>query len=114
MDLSRLARKLAEFRVPGLIETHLVTGINGDFNALWVGGCRNRRYEPVFELYRWLAQESAANFGLLYANDAESEFDNEYRVWRLCRGTLTEHADGLLSPIIPTVEDPYDHDWRSG
>ena len=108
MDISRLAAKLDKFRKPGLFEAHLATGLNGSFNALWVAGCRNRRHPSVLDLYQWLANESATNYGLLYVNDAESAHDNEFRIYRLCRGQVTEHADKLLSPIIPTVEDPYD------
>ena len=107
MDLSRLAAKLEEFRRPGLFEAHLATGLNSSLNALWVAGCRNRRHPSVLDLYQWLADESTTNYGLLYVNDGESAHENEFRIYRLCRGQVTEHADNLLSPIIPTVEDPY-------
>ncbi|MEU6119252.1 Imm7 family immunity protein [Streptomyces sp. NPDC047117] len=31
----------------------------------------------------------------------------EVRVLRLARGTVTQHTEALLSPIVPTVEDPF-------
>ncbi|MFI8363429.1 Imm7 family immunity protein [Streptomyces sp. NPDC085612] len=30
------------------------------------------------------------------------------RVLRLARGTVTRHTETLLSPCIPTLEDPFD------
>ena len=73
-------------------------------------GLRNHRYEPVIELFRWMAAELPGSYGLLYVHDDEdgrrgSEFGNEFRVWRLARGRCEEMADPFLSPYIPTVEE---------
>ena len=35
---------------------------------------------------------------------------NEFRVFRLVRGEVTEHADSWWSPVISTLEDPWGGD----
>ncbi|WZO95939.1 Imm7 family immunity protein [Isosphaeraceae bacterium EP7] len=79
--------------------------------VLSVHGLRNHRYKPVIELFRWVATELPDSYGLLYVHDDEdggrgSDYTNEFRVWRMARGKLEEHADTLLSPYFPTVELP--------
>lgn len=72
-------------------------------------GLRNHRYEPVLELFRWLAGELPESYGLLYVHDDEHPvYGNEFRVGRLARGKFTEHDDSLLSPYVPTVEKPWE------
>ncbi len=76
-------------------------------------GLRNHRYEPVVDLFRWMASELPYSYGLLYVHDDEdihrgAERDNEFRVWRLARGEFGEFADSFLSPYIPTVEPPWE------
>ncbi|MFF9864202.1 Imm7 family immunity protein [Streptomyces sp. NPDC013953] len=45
--------------------------------------------------------------GLLHVRDDEEPgHENEVRVLRLDRGAVTWHTEVLLSPCIPTVEDP--------
>ena len=73
--------------------------------VLMAHGLRNHRYEPVVDLFRWLAGELPDSYGLLYVHDGEREGqDNEFRVWRLALGNFTERDDPFLSPYIPTVE----------
>ncbi|MFO0848417.1 MAG: Imm7 family immunity protein [Gemmataceae bacterium] len=75
--------------------------------VLYAHGLRNHRFEPVIDLFRWVAAELPDSYGLLYAHDDEAEGqDNEFRVWRLARGRLEERADPLLSPYTPTVQPP--------
>jgi len=76
-------------------------------------GLRNHRYEPVIELFRWVAAELPLSYGLLYVHDDEdhkrgSDHENEFRVWRLARGAFEEMADPFLSPYIPTVQPPFE------
>ena len=76
-------------------------------------GLRNHRYEPVIELFRWVATELPYSFGLLYVHDDEdtkrgADLENEFRVWRLARGQFSEFSDTFLSPYIPTVEPPWE------
>jgi hypothetical protein len=75
-------------------------------------GLRNHRYEPVIDLFRWLAAELPLAYGLLYVHDDEdagrgADHSNEFRVWRVARGEFRECADAFLSPYIPTVEPPW-------
>ncbi|MFD7445634.1 Imm7 family immunity protein [Streptomyces sp. NPDC059909] len=47
------------------------------------------------------------SFGLLHVRDDEDPgHENDVRVFGRVRGTVTEHAESLLSPCIPTPEDP--------
>ncbi len=94
------------------IAIHLDEGLNGDLHVLSIAGHRNHRYEPVIDLFRWLAVNGPGSYGLLYVWDDEDhkhgDYQNLFRVWRLARGVLEERSDPFLSPPIPTVEDPYD------
>jgi hypothetical protein len=77
--------------------------------VLLAHGLRNHRFEPVVELFRWVADELPESYGLLYVHDDEAAGqDNEFRVWRLARGRFEELADPFLSPYIPTVEPPWE------
>jgi hypothetical protein len=74
-------------------------------------GLRNHRYEQVVDLFRWIAAELPDSDGLLYVHDDEdcgrdSDFSNEFRVWRMARGRFDESADTHSSPYFPTVELP--------
>ena len=94
------------------VKVHLDIGLNGDLHVLSVAGHRNHRYEPIVELFQWLASHSSGSYGLLYLLDDEDfqrgDHTNEFRVWRLARGVLEEQSDPFLSPFIPTVEDSFD------
>lgn len=49
------------------------------------------------------------SYGLLHLrDDEEPAHDNEVRVLRLARGNVTQHTELLLSPCIPTLEDPFE------
>ncbi len=81
--------------------------------VLFAHGLRNHRYEPVIDLFRWVATELPYSYGLLYVQDDEEhsrggDYENEFRVWRLARGQFEEMTDPFLSPYIPTVEPPWE------
>lgn len=81
--------------------------VNGSHMA-WFAGLTNHRsadIEEVFDLLDFVARRAPGSFGLLYLWD-DAEHENEFRVWRLAKGKLTEHRDELLSPCIPTIEEP--------
>ena len=84
-------------------------------DSLHLGGQHNHRTEYVIDLFRWLAENTPGTYGLLYVRDDEDnsrggDHGNEFRVWKLCRGSLSELGDPFLSPCIPTVEDACDHE----
>jgi hypothetical protein len=74
-----------------------------------LGGSPNHRgtWGPaVIDLFAKVGQLAPGSYGLLYVHDDEdSEHMLNFRIFRLVRGTVTEHADRLLSPVIPTLED---------
>lgn len=56
----------------------------------------------VIELFKIIAKKAVGTYGLLYVNTEE---ENEFKIYRVCRGEVTQHRDSLLSPLIPVVED---------
>ncbi|MER7844288.1 Imm7 family immunity protein [Kitasatospora sp. NPDC096077] len=48
------------------------------------------------------------SYGLLHVRDDEAaEHGSEVRVLRMVRGEVSEHAEPLLSPCMPVLEDPF-------
>jgi hypothetical protein len=82
--------------------------INGEYHV-HVGGLPNHRGtqgSAVIDLFVKVGHLAPGSYGLLYVYDDEDpEHELKFRVFRLVRGTVTEHADHLLSPVIPTLED---------
>ncbi|WP_237227867.1 Imm7 family immunity protein [Rubinisphaera sp. JC750] len=92
-----------------LIHLHRCNGCD----SLVVAGMHNHRANYIIDLFQWVARNATGSYGILYIRDDEdvrndANFTNCFRVWRLCRGKLTEHNDPFLSPAIPIVEDPYE------
>jgi hypothetical protein len=87
--------------------------MNGEY-YIHVGGSPNHRgtWGPtLINLFAKIGQLAPGSYGLLYVHDSEDpEHALNFRVFRLVRGTVTEHADHLLSPVIPTLEDQ----WAGG
>ncbi len=67
-------------------------------------GARNHDQEHALTLLQWAARYHPRSWGLVYLR---SEHAERFTVWRLAHGTLTQHADELLSPMIPTIELPH-------
>lgn len=62
----------------------------------------------ILGIFERVGQIAPGSYGLLYVRDDESnQYPNEFRVFRLARGQVTEHPDVLLSPVIPSVEDAW-------
>ncbi|GHI03915.1 Imm7 family immunity protein [Streptomyces cellostaticus] len=74
-----------------------------------LGGHSHHRSAPdVFALFDHVAAIAPGSYGLLHVRDDEDPgHENEIRVLRLARGTLTEHTEPLLSLCVPTLEDPF-------
>ncbi|MGW6707443.1 Imm7 family immunity protein [Streptomyces sp. NPDC054956] len=74
-----------------------------------IGGFTNHRASEIFELFSHTGMEAPGSYGLLHLRDDEDPgHENEVRVLRLARGVVTWHTEALLSPCIPTLEDPFD------
>ncbi|MFB9924265.1 Imm7 family immunity protein [Amycolatopsis halotolerans] len=82
--------------------------MNGSY-CIHLGGHPNHRGQQgaeVIELFAKVGRLAPGSYGLLYVHDDEHpEHHSGFRVFRLVRGEVTEHADHLLSPVIPTLED---------
>ncbi|MEV6880033.1 Imm7 family immunity protein [Amycolatopsis sp. NPDC051128] len=82
--------------------------MNGTY-YIHLGGNPNHRGqhgEAVVGLFAKVGQLAPGSYGLLYVHDDEHPAHMlSFRVFRLVRGTVTEHSDHLLSPVIPTLED---------
>ncbi|MFJ1761393.1 Imm7 family immunity protein [Amycolatopsis sp. NPDC088138] len=82
--------------------------MNGTY-YIHLGGNPNHRGqhgEAVIDLFAKVGQLAPGAYGLLYVHDDEHpEHMLSFRVFRLVRGAVTEHAEHLLSPVIPTLED---------
>ncbi|KDO12750.1 Imm7 family immunity protein [Amycolatopsis mediterranei] len=79
--------------------------MNGTY-YIHLGGNPNRsgqRGPAVIDLFAKVGRLAPGSYGLLYVHDADHTLS--FRVFRLVRGTVTEHPDHLLSPVIPTLED---------
>jgi hypothetical protein len=121
LRLATIAAKMADAEaalqvaLANATDTFCVFEIQHTCNALrylTTHGVRNHRYQPVIDLFQWIADHLPACYGLLYIHDVEDmtrtgdDFSNCFRVWRLARGQLTEQPDPFLSPCIPTIEVP--------
>ncbi|MFE9057382.1 Imm7 family immunity protein [Streptomyces mutabilis] len=96
---------LAQMDSPYLLE---LRWMNGE-PFIHLGGYSNHRSSPdVVELFEHVAVVAPGSYGLLHVvDDEDPEHENEVRVLRLVRGRVTQHTEALLSPYIPTVEDPF-------
>ncbi|MGW4942517.1 Imm7 family immunity protein [Actinoplanes sp. NPDC004185] len=84
--------------------------VNGQYQVHLAGHPNHRGTQgtDVIELFGRVGALAPGSYGLLYVHDDEDpEHNLEFRVFRLMRGIVTEHADHFLSPVIPTLEDEY-------
>lgn len=106
--LSQLRQYTKIAPISGLVHVEVQNG----HHALSVFGSSNHRQEGVTDLFKWLAENGRASYGLLYIRDDEDSergdnYTNQFRVWRLALGKLEELDDLFLSPCIPMVELPF-------
>ncbi|MEO2207978.1 Imm7 family immunity protein [Paenibacillus pabuli] len=85
--------------------------VNGDFQ-LWVAGLNNHQPEskddPI-EVMKKVGELAQGSYGVLYVRDSDdAESSNQFKVYTLIRGKVTENDDPFLSPFIPTLEDEYE------
>ena len=85
--------------------------VNGDFQ-LWIAGLDNHKplskYDPA-EVMKKIGEIAQGSYGVLYVRDSDdAESFNQFKVYTLIRGKVTENDDPFLSPFIPTLEDDYE------
>ncbi|MER6563677.1 Imm7 family immunity protein [Streptomyces sp. NPDC001027] len=102
--VDELSLRIAQTDSPYLLDLRWMNGQP----FIHLGGFSNHRSSPdVVELFEHVAAVAPGSYGLLHIHDDEEpDHQNDVRVLRLARGTLTQHTETLLSPYIPTVEDP--------
>ncbi|MFC3453222.1 immunity 7 family protein [Amycolatopsis speibonae] len=63
----------------------------------------------LVDLFTRVGDLAPGSYGLLHVwDDQDPEHDNEFKVYRMARGLVTEHRDEHLSPVAPTVLDGYE------
>ena len=104
-----LERYLKPHQAPDL-EWQFRRRMNNHSGMLHFHSSRNHRgVKPTaIELLEWLAEHGPGSFGLAYLHDDEdvrdgTDHSNEFRVWRLCGGSIEELSDPFLSPIVPNL-----------
>ena len=64
--------------------------------------------EDIVSFYKSIGELAKGSYGLLYVrNPEDNEIGNEFIVFRLAKGIVTQHKDNLLSPCNPTIEIDY-------
>ncbi|WP_121704232.1 Imm7 family immunity protein [Streptomyces sp. E5N298] len=103
--VDELHLRIAQMDSPYLLD---LRWMNGE-PFIHLGGSSNHRSSPdVVELFEHVAVVTPGSYGLLHVHDDEEpDHENEVRVLRLVKGMVTQHTETLLSPYIPTVEDPF-------
>ncbi|MFJ4244835.1 Imm7 family immunity protein [Streptomyces iakyrus] len=102
--VDELRLRIAKMASPYLLN---LRWMNGE-PFIHLGGFSNHSLSPdVLGLFEYVAVIAPGSYGLLHVRDDEDPgHENEVRVHRLVRGMLTQHTETLLSPCIPTLEDP--------
>ncbi|MCQ4208927.1 Imm7 family immunity protein [Streptomyces longispororuber] len=111
-DEGRLRQIVAELqrRIDLMADPYLLDlrWMNGE-PFIHLGGHANHAPSTdVVELFEQVAAVAPGSYGLLHVlDDEDPEHGNEVRVIRLVRGRVTRHTETLLSPCVPTLEDPF-------
>lgn len=84
---------------------HLCPKAQGRYMFTFQGYYNHCRTE-VYELFKWVAENSRISYGMLYTTDGEGEYPYDFRVWVLKGSQFTEHGDPFLSPRIPHIGFP--------
>lgn len=102
--VDELRLRIARMESPYLLD---LRWMNGE-PFIHLGGHSNHRSPPdAVSLFEHVAKVAPGSYGLLHVRDDEDPAHaNEVRVLRLARGSVTHHTEALLSPCIPTLEDP--------
>lgn len=103
--VERLRRRLDDLASPYLADLRWMNGVP----FLHLAGHPNHRSPDVdqfFALFAEVGEIATGSYGVLYARDDEDPgHENEFRVFRMARGEVSEYPDPLLSPCAPTIED---------
>ncbi|TDQ53742.1 Imm7 family immunity protein [Actinorugispora endophytica] len=102
-SIKKRTEVLREFS--GLVDIRWVNGLP----MIHLGGFLNRyssQGEEVFSLLEHTGRVAPGSYGVLYTSDDEGPLHrNEFRVFIMRRGKISEHRDPFLSPITPVIEN---------
>lgn len=63
----------------------------------------------LLTLFTRAGELAPGSYGLLHTwDDQDTENDNNFRVYRMARGQVTEREDPHLTPVAPTILDTYE------
>ncbi|WP_410587350.1 immunity 7 family protein [Amycolatopsis sp. lyj-23] len=63
----------------------------------------------LLNLFTRAGELAPGSYGLLHTwDDQDTENDNNFRVYRMARGQVTEREDPHLTPVAPTILDTYE------
>lgn len=103
--VGRIRRRLEELNSPYLTDLRWMNGVP----YLHLAGFPNHRAkhgDQIIALFTEVGRTAPGSYGLLYTLDNEDpRHNNEFRIFRMARGQVSEHPDTLLSPSAPTIED---------
>lgn len=103
--VERVGRVVREFGNAQLVDLRYANGVP----VLHLGGVLKRPSTvgaSLLHLFIRVGELAPASYGLLHVHDDEDfAHGNEFRVYRMVRGQVTECADPFLSPVVPTVAD---------
>lgn len=103
--VERIRRRLDELDSPYLADLRWMNGVP----YLHLAGHPNHRArhgDQIVALFAEIGRLAPGSYGLMYTSDGEDPRQhNEFRVFRMARGRVSEHADPFLSPRAPTLED---------
>ena len=63
----------------------------------------------LLTLFTRAGELAPGSYGLMHTwDDQDTENDNNFRVYRMARGQVTEREDAHLTPVAPTILDTYE------
>ncbi|MFF2617876.1 Imm7 family immunity protein [Kitasatospora sp. NPDC058046] len=99
-----IEERIREIGSPYLLD---LRWMNGEV-FVHLGGFTNHRDARIPAFFREVGERAPGSYGLLHVRDDEDPGrENEVLVHRMARGRVSEHADPLLSPCVPVLEDPF-------
>ncbi|KFU81046.1 immunity 7 family protein [Amycolatopsis lurida] len=106
--VERVHRAVRDFGDADLLDLRWASGVP----VLHLGGMdkHGTAIAPeLVDLFTRVGDLAPGSYGLLHVwDDQDPDHDNEFKVYRMARGLVTERGDDHLSPVAPTVMDGYE------
>jgi hypothetical protein len=96
-DFNRYTYRMILYQPMNFADKYFISGVHNHAGTY---------FDDLLSLLKVIGEKAPLSYGLVYVLFAEHPvYWNEYRVFRLAKGIITEHEDILLSPCNPTVEN---------